>query len=1393
MSISRNGNTLTLSWKIADKDYGEGQQVQWAVLRRSGKKFVRVSSWNTVKNVGATTTKVSIGIPTGDLYPTDKKGYGGAIRFRVKGHRKNYTKKEKDKKGHTHNKTVNPKWSDWSRKDFVFSAPDAPTLIEALSGSQSNVTTFTWNATKNDSNGQQWSDVLWQSILVQDCGTSKAADVEGKFETGATGWLTGTSTLTSHGQEITESTSVSSSGSWARWFRIRARGIAGPSAWVYARHVYAKPDKTTVEGSPVVTDNGSGGYQAQVTWSGDTTVKNPVDITNVQYLIATPAANMACPTEEQSSWTDADAIRDTKGNDMVSFGIDRQLGPDQALWVRVNTTHDRRVTLGTPKLAKVGHLTDATITRVQTNDSNHKATITATNGSAVPDSFLAIYYINADNPSDTFVVGIIPHGSTEVTVQCPDWSGQSAVAFGAKAIVGSYAQASRADGADCYTVTSRMESKNMALRGGAVPTPPTGVKVDPTTIPGTVRVTWDWSWADATAAELSWSDHADAWESTDAPDTYEISTLRQGAWNISGLETGVTWYIRVRLKSGDGDNATYGPYSAIESIDLSSAPSIPTLYLSDGVITEDGEVTASWAYTTTDGTAQSYAEICEATVTGGGITYSEPIARTQTAQHITIRPSDPDVNWTAGTTHLLCVRVVSASGRQSDEWSAPVSVMVAEPLSVAVTDTSLVWDTVMENVREYSGNMVHFEADNVAPEVASLKVNITPKQSGTGTPSPDNVRQISGWESVSVTDAGKNLLTTMETSGTASGVTYTAQSDGSIKAVGTSTGAHVKYIWPDGKHLPAGNYILSAGDEVTANGVRLACAIKRVGGNTQYYECTSSTEKPFTVYADDQSMSVYMRTNGGSTAINATVYPMIRLASADATFAPYNGHTTTTSLGRTVYGGTLDVVSGSLTETKSTIDLGTLSWSRSATGTSGKYRFVTYIPSPNGAKQSDKTSGATSLCNKMDLLASGKTFDANADGYTISANGDIYVYLDAYNTASTADFKTAMSGYQLVYTLATPRTYTLTEQEVETLLGENNVWADAGAVEVTVADSIREGYVLTEMPLTATATGAGEGGQTTYSVVRDGSYYLDRPDEDTFNGHDGETVALTSVAGEGEAVIGVQDLIGPLDDGTHYNLIATISDGIGQSAETVVPFEVRWAHQALIPTATAVTDTDALITKITPVAPAGTEVGDYCDIYRLSADKPELIVTGAQFGQTYVDPFPAIGDMGGHRVVFRTANGDYITEDNELAWVDLGFDDGDNLDINYSLIDFNGVQIPIRYNMDFDNTWSKDFQETQYLGGSVQGDWNPAVSRTGGLNAVCETDDYDVIRAVRRLADYPGICHVRTVDGSSYKADVQVKDSYSYSNAGKIASFSLSITRVDAEYLDGMTLEQWEA
>jgi hypothetical protein len=68
-------------------------------------------------------------------------------------------------------------------------------------------------------------------------------------------------------------------------------------------------------------------------------------------------------------------------------------------------------------------------------------------------------------------------------------------------------------------------------------------------------------------------------------------------------------------------------------------------------------------------------------------------------------------------------------------------------------------------------------------------------------------------------------------------------------------------------------------------------------------------------------------------------------------------------------------------------------------------------------------------------------------------------------------FKTAMSGVQLCYQLATPITYALTPTEIKSLLGDNNIWADAGDTSVTYrADTklyIEKKMAGTDIPMIA--------------------------------------------------------------------------------------------------------------------------------------------------------------------------------------------------------------------------------------------------------------------------------------------------------------------------------------
>lgn len=330
-----------------------------------------------------------------------------------------------------------------------------------------------------------------------------------------------------------------------------------------------------------------------------------------------------------------------------------------------------------------------------------------------------------------------------------------------------------------------------------------------------------------------------------------------------------------------------------------------------------------------------------------------------------------------------------------------------------------------------------------------------------------------------------------------------------------------------------------------------------------------------------------------------------------------------------------------------------------------------------------------------------------------------------------------------------------------------------------IASAITSGItngVLTDLPIVMEVTGAGEGGQTIIKIERLKDYFVERPDESVTEGYDGETIFAISYSGDGELTINADDLVGSFDDGGDYRLTAIVQDSVGQKAEAFLDFVVNWTHQAETPTATVTTDPAALTARVVATAPDSYVSGDTVDIYRLSADKPELIVKGGEFGTAYIDPYPA--SNGGYRFVDITANGDY-TNTTGIAWLDVWHE----LELKEAIIDFGGEQLVLPYNLELSSSWDKDFDETTYLNGHIVGDWNAAVSRSSSVDSVFLRND-PRIETVRDLAAWNGICHVRTPDGSSYSANVNVSESSSYST--KMVSFSFNITRVDPEGYEGI-------
>lgn len=1247
LAIKRNKNTYTLTWKKGDKDYGDGQT---CVFRCNNDKF-------TNQTVSAGTTSKSVAVDMTKYYPNTSKMLS-RVQFGIRGNRKAYTEKQKIS-GKDVDVTINPTVSDWRYKEFTFNKPSTPSGSASLSQTHSNVCTFSWSEKVDVASHVHFADCQYQSILVKDC-TESHGDKQ-RWSTHNDGWMTNTTGATGS-ITITEQTELLAVDSYTRWVRVRARGARGASDWRYIKHVYARPNQAKIK-TATVKQTDAGGYLCSVEWVVGAGAAHPIDKVTVQYALAIPMAGMECP--DGASWTDASATRDTTGLDKAAFSIDTTVGDDQCLFVRVNTEHDTNVTYGAAKAATVGYLADPSDLSVVTNPSTYRATVTATNVSDVPDSYLLIRYLHKDYPYG-LAVGIIPHGQTSATVQCPAWAEGDAVGFSVQAVVADYATSIQS-GVTKYTIkTYKMRSRNRLTYGGSIPVPPSNVELAMTDTVGTVQVSFDWSWQEARAAELSWSTHADAWQSTDEPDTYTIDNTNSSVWNISGLEVGQTWYVRVRLVGGTEDNPTYGGYSDTVSIDLASEPITPVLTLSSGVITDGGSVTASWVYVSTDTTLQAEAHLAE-------------VADASQLSAEYVETADTTVN-TLKTYYV----------KDGNDYN-----VIDLGIYSASTDTTVT-----------AGKQYYLRTGS---GTASSPYVYTLVASPTGNPQTSGYYEFSGTYSSPSGYYEQNYRIIASTQ-TAQNVTINASE------VGWATG------------------------EEHALAVRVVSASGRETGWSE----------PVVVMVAEPLMCEITATSLESVSRNMLPYPY------------YNSTVDKDGLTWTVNDDGSITIDGTATA-QSTFYL-TRPMSTSVLRTNGgAYRLGLGV---------DGQSNTT-------FFLTGTFADSNKENVKYIHNiADIFQPYYEIDTSICGD-----NGY----------------------FGQLYIRVREGAVmdNVTVypmlllASDIDDTYTpyaplltLTVMPLTVTVTGAGEGGTTTVAIERLSAYHVTRPDEVDLYGFEGETVALMSQMGEDQMTIGLTDLIGRLDDGAPYRLTATVSDGLGQRAEQTIDFWVDWSHQAIIPDGEVTLNSEHMAMMIVPIEPTGAVDGDVCDIYRLSTDNPQLIYAGANWGDTYVDPYPTLGEHGGYRFVFRTKDGDYITQDGEMAWADVNTD----IQTLNSIIDYGGGQIRLLYNITMSSAWKKDFKETKYLGGSIQGDWNAAVSRTGSVGAVAITlTDQRLIEEMRRLAVYPGICNIRTRDGSSYHADIQVSESYNYKNEHKIPTFSLSITRIDSEELDGMTLEEWNA
>lgn len=325
------------------------------------------------------------------------------------------------------------------------------------------------------------------------------------------------------------------------------------------------------------------------------------------------------------------------------------------------------------------------------------------------------------------------------------------------------------------------------------------------------------------------------------------------------------------------------------------------------------------------------------------------------------------------------------------------------------------------------------------------KASWEPAQDGSGEPSPENIRPIKGRDSVAVTRCGENLLNIAPfTKQTMQGISYEYVVNGGIHISGTALANAVSpmfSVW----YLPPGKYYgLDSG-----KGIGSSIVVQRNGKNVWL-----SVKGTFVILAGDVIKFWCLSVNSGTT-LDKTVYPyIVPGTTAPTAYTPYIGQTATLTLPETIYGGTVDAVSGSCEKAWNEIALiNTYSWYAST----NQYRTFYCVNIKNITRTTIENSEYAKnwKCThfKSEAYSHAQSGDRNntvsfqSDRETLAITfpgtiDELKSYLAAQYAAGTP--------VQVCYKLAEPVPFTaIGAQPIPALSGVNTVITDADSVTVT--------------------------------------------------------------------------------------------------------------------------------------------------------------------------------------------------------------------------------------------------------------------------------------------------------------------------------------------------------
>jgi len=489
--------------------------------------------------------------------------------------------------------------------------------------------------------------------------------------------------------------------------------------------------------------------------------------------------------------------------------------------------------------------------------------------------------------------------------------------------------------------------------------------------------------------------------------------------------------------------ATGGPTKKITAQQLATA----IVALASLVTSINGE-TGAVTLTAEDVNAKvTQTAVADPTASGNAVSFIDSISQNSQGVIVPTKKTVPNASTTAPG--LMSVQdkanldaLESTVGELSDD---------VDGLTEAMADKA---DVIVDTA---SGAIASFP-DGAAVAAKDIIIAIEPVQSGSGDPSPTNVRPISGWTGAKVTRTGKNLLPTATGSAeTQNGVTFTPQQDGSLLVNGTATATTVYYLekgifrwngvsdfWISG--CPSGGN--------SDNGYSLRIGAD-VANYSVYDEGAGRKLTAFNGSITNKALSFEILVRSGTICNNLLFKPMLNEGLTAQSYVPYNPASAVIPISwqsevGTVYGGTLDVTTGLLTVDRELITLDgivnkiTGAWENTQYGSALFFQTI-----------GKRSLFRSTISNVLQYSGSGyPSMPVYSFPGTSGAEATCTIVLPTGTTKDQGnqwlqDMVSAGTPVQVTRLLETPQTYQLTPTEVTLLLGYNNVWADTGDSTVT--------------------------------------------------------------------------------------------------------------------------------------------------------------------------------------------------------------------------------------------------------------------------------------------------------------------------------------------------------